>query len=231
MFQRHPAGLWVSAVGAEPSRCSFIAYSGVPVHLRPGGSPVGWLRPGRSLIRGPVVRAGCHRRGVHHPGHRLAGSSSSRRGTGDSRTPRGVRLRQLDLKRVQLLFQRNASTHQRMQFVISQIQSQRPECDSESWSSVVRVRDGYSFGCLDYKKVGGVPVPESGLMSGDLFCGEEHFQPGCGQQYHRLLDGSLAGRRRGGQLAAPPILPSVGFTSQTSVFGYQSYHTGAPDQP
>ena len=70
------------------------------------------------------------------------------------------------LLKAQLIFQRNASTPERMQFVISQIQSQRPECDSESWSPVVRVRDGHSRNCLQfYTHVGKVPVPE-GLMSG-----------------------------------------------------------------
>ena len=70
------------------------------------------------------------------------------------------------LLKAQLLFQRNASTPERMQFVISQIQSQRPECDSESWGPVVRDRDGHSRNCLQfYTKVGDVPVPE-GLMSG-----------------------------------------------------------------
>ena len=52
------------------------------------------------------------------------------------------------LLKAQLIFQRNASTHERMQFVISQIQSQRPECDSESWSPVVRARPGHSRDCL-----------------------------------------------------------------------------------
>ena len=70
------------------------------------------------------------------------------------------------LLKEQLVFQRNASSYERMQFVISQIQSQRPECDSESWSPVVRVKKGHSRGCFDVslKKVGDVPVPE-GLMS------------------------------------------------------------------
>ena len=71
------------------------------------------------------------------------------------------------LLKAQLIFQRNATNPERMQFVISQIQSQRPECDSESWGPVVRVRQGHPFGCLDYKKVGGVPVPD-GLGGGDL---------------------------------------------------------------
>ena len=72
------------------------------------------------------------------------------------------------LLKAQLLFQRNASNPERMQFVISQIQSQRPECDSESWGPVVRDRDGYSRNCLQsFTKVGDVPVPD-GLMSGPL---------------------------------------------------------------
>ena len=105
------------------------------------------------------------------------------------------------LLKAQLLFQRNATNPERMQFVISQIQSQRPECDSESWGPVVRDREGHPRNCLDHSKVGDVPVPE-GLMSGDLTDrGEEHFQPGRGQQYHRLLDGSCC-RKRGGHQSA-----------------------------
>ena len=65
------------------------------------------------------------------------------------------------LLKEQLVFQRNASGHERMQFVISQIQSQRPECDSESWSPVVRVNNGHSRDCLDAdSNIGDVPVPE-----------------------------------------------------------------------
>ena len=52
------------------------------------------------------------------------------------------------LLKQQLVFQRNASNYQRMQFVISRIQSQRSECDSESWSPVVRTRQGHSRACF-----------------------------------------------------------------------------------
>ena len=74
------------------------------------------------------------------------------------------------LLKAQLVFQRNASNHQRMQFVISQIQSQRSECDSESWSPVVRTRQGWSRDCLDTgnTKVGDVPVPEGLTTSGGV---------------------------------------------------------------
>ena len=72
------------------------------------------------------------------------------------------------LLKAQLVFQRNATNHQRMQFVISQIQSQRPECDSESWSPVVRVDQGYPFGCPAHSKVGDVPVPEGLTTSGGV---------------------------------------------------------------
>ena len=67
------------------------------------------------------------------------------------------------LLKEQLVFQRNASDHGRMQFVISRIQSQRSECAPESWSPVVRVRPGYSPGCLDGDSIkgGNFPVPES----------------------------------------------------------------------
>ena len=55
-------------------------------------------------------------------------------------------------------------THERMQFVISQIQSQRPECDSEAWSPCGEgAGSGAStFDCLNVgdSKVGDVPVPE-----------------------------------------------------------------------
>ena len=72
------------------------------------------------------------------------------------------------LLKQQLVFQRNASAQERMHCVISRIQSQRSECDSESWSPVVRTRRGHSRDCLDasYKKVGDVPVPEGLTTSG-----------------------------------------------------------------
>ena len=72
------------------------------------------------------------------------------------------------LLKEQLVFQRNASNHERMQFVISRIQSRRSECSSEAWSPVVRARPGHPLDCLDgdSNKVRDVPVPE-GLMLGD----------------------------------------------------------------
>ena len=75
------------------------------------------------------------------------------------------------LLKTQLVFQRNATNPERMQFVISQIQSQRSECDSESWGPVVRVKRGHSRDCLDEdsnKKVGDVPVPEGLRTSGGV---------------------------------------------------------------
>ena len=131
------------------------------------------------------------------------------------------------LLKAQLVFQRNASNHQRMQFVISQIQSQRPECDSESWSPVVRVRQGHSFGCLQFSThVGDVPVPE-GLMSGGA----------AKNTSSRDADNNIIVYWTGPAVAAGEgtSLPSdaaicwlyVSDLSRRS----ESYHTGAPDQP
>ena len=72
----------------------------------------------------------------------------------------------------QLIIQRNASNPDRMQFVIRWIQSRRSECDSESWSPVVRTRRGHPQNCLARSTknvgedvvVGEVAVP-GGLMT------------------------------------------------------------------
>ena len=71
----------------------------------------------------------------------------------------------------QLVVQRTASTAERMQFLISQIQGRRDECSMDLWDPVVRDRSGRPLGCNfdddddDDPDVGGVSVPE-GLKSG-----------------------------------------------------------------
>ncbi len=64
----------------------------------------------------------------------------------------------------QLVVQRTASTSDRMQFLISQIQGRRDECSLDLWNPVVRVREGYPVGCHfpggDHT-VGEIPVPAS----------------------------------------------------------------------
>ena len=106
------------------------------------------------------------------------------------------------LLKEQLVFQRNAFDDERMQFVISRIQSQRSECGPESWSPVVRAASWAStrlFGRGGFQQGGrcsGARGPQDERRRG-----EEHFQPGREQQHHRLLDGS--GRQvRGGHRPA-----------------------------
>ena len=70
----------------------------------------------------------------------------------------------------QLVVQRTASTPERMQFLISQIQGRRDECSMDLWDPVVRQRAGRPFGChfptsAGDPEVGGVSVPE-GLKHG-----------------------------------------------------------------
>ncbi len=71
------------------------------------------------------------------------------------------------LLKEQLVFQRTASDPERMQFLVSRIQSQRSDCASESWSPVVKANLGHPNGCLNGPpvKVGDVPVPD-GLKTG-----------------------------------------------------------------
>ena len=66
----------------------------------------------------------------------------------------------------QLVFQRTASTPERMQFLVSRIQGQRSECGPEFWNPVVKVDAGHPRDCPgpDHK-VGGVSVPD-GLKDG-----------------------------------------------------------------
>ena len=65
----------------------------------------------------------------------------------------------------QLVFQRTASTPDRMQFLVSRIQGQRSECGPEVWNPVVKSA-GYPDGCPEVDhKVGGVVVPD-GLKNG-----------------------------------------------------------------
>ena len=73
------------------------------------------------------------------------------------------------LLKEQLVFQRNASNPERMQFVISRIQSRRSECSSESWSPVVRTRPGRPHDCLEGDKIkGGDVVVHAGLGGAGL---------------------------------------------------------------
>ena len=66
----------------------------------------------------------------------------------------------------QLVFQRTASTTERMQFLVSRIQGQRSECGPEFWNPVVKVNAGHPNGCPEADhKVGGVAVPD-GLKNG-----------------------------------------------------------------
>ena len=62
----------------------------------------------------------------------------------------------------QLVVQRTASTSERMQFLISQIQGRRDECSLDLWNPVVKqVRDGYPAGCPDGDhRLGSIPVPD-----------------------------------------------------------------------
>ena len=65
----------------------------------------------------------------------------------------------------QLVFQRTASTPDRMQFLVSRIQGQRSECGPEFWNPVVKSA-GHPNGCPESgHKVGGVDVP-NGLKDG-----------------------------------------------------------------
>ena len=63
--------------------------------------------------------------------------------------------------RQQLVINRAASTRERMQFVIQQIQSKRGECGPEYWNPVIR--DGGAVGVVD-DTVGGMPFPQ-GLLN------------------------------------------------------------------
>ena len=71
----------------------------------------------------------------------------------------------------QLVVQRTASTPDRMQFLISQIQGRRDECSLDLWSPVVRDRPGYPMGCHfpggDHT-VGEIPVRDSLKTSGSV---------------------------------------------------------------
>ena len=73
----------------------------------------------------------------------------------------------------QLVFQRNVSSPDKMQFLIAQIQGRRSECVADMWNPVVKKNEGQSHGCLVGKVevnvdgvmvsvdgVGGVPVPK-----------------------------------------------------------------------
>ena len=71
----------------------------------------------------------------------------------------------------QLVVQRTASTPDRMQFLISQIQGRRDECSMDLWDPVVRQRAGHPVGC-DFggsdHTVGEIPVPDSLKASGSV---------------------------------------------------------------
>ena len=72
----------------------------------------------------------------------------------------------------QLVVQRTASTPERMQFLISQIQGRRDECSLDVWNPVVRHRDGYPNGCgfedSDHQTVGEVPAPDGLKVSASV---------------------------------------------------------------
>ena len=64
----------------------------------------------------------------------------------------------------QLVFQRSASTPERMGYVVSRIQAQRDECVLESWSPVVKQDPGIPYGCQDGWKIGALEVPEESTL-------------------------------------------------------------------
>ncbi len=80
------------------------------------------------------------------------------------------------LLRTQLVFQRNASTPERMQYVVNQIQAQNDECRPDLWYPVIKVHGtGFAHGCRDVDTssppqpiwhIGGVQVPETSLRDG-----------------------------------------------------------------
>ena len=59
----------------------------------------------------------------------------------------------------QLVFQRAASTYERMNSVIKQIQAQRDECASDIWAPIVAEFAGGDNGCPDVTEVGDTDVP------------------------------------------------------------------------
>ena len=76
----------------------------------------------------------------------------------------------------QLVFQRNVSSPDKMQFLIAQVQGQRSDCSADMWNPVVRKRVGHPPGCFESDDevsfegalvpgMGGVAVP-SGLRDG-----------------------------------------------------------------
>ena len=71
--------------------------------------------------------------------------------------------------RQQLVINRTASTRERMQFVIQQVQSKRKECSPEFWNPVV-LKDGSSpkgvAGTGTDATVGGMTIPAGGLFDG-----------------------------------------------------------------
>ena len=70
------------------------------------------------------------------------------------------------LLRTQLVFQRNASTPVRMQYIINKVQAQNDECSSDLWAPVMKTGAGEPSGCRDGWEVGGVQIPETSLRVG-----------------------------------------------------------------
>ena len=70
------------------------------------------------------------------------------------------------LLRTQLVFQRNASTPVRMQYIINKVQAQNDECRHDLWNPAVKAGSGEPPGCRDGWEVGGVQVPETSLRVG-----------------------------------------------------------------
>ena len=65
----------------------------------------------------------------------------------------------------QLVFQRNVTDHERMQFLIKQIQGRQAGCEREFWNPQVKQAHGYTVGCpaegdSQRDDIGGVYVPD-----------------------------------------------------------------------
>ena len=131
-------GWFMAALGAAVA-VFFVAYSGYlfisaqgdPQRMAQARSSLVGVVVGLVVIGGAFIIPGTISRFVIEPAGGI--SVEPRAGLGCD-----------GLLKEQLVFQRNATSHDRMQFVVSRIQSRRSECGPESWSPVVRSRPGAS---------------------------------------------------------------------------------------
>ena len=130
------------------------------------------------------------------------------------------------LLKAQLLFQRNATNPERMQFVISQIQSQRPECDSEAWTPVVKTDEGHPHDCLEGdSKVGDVPVPKGLTSAGGV------VKPTSSRDADNNIIVYWTGPAVGfGEATSLPSDSAICWLYVSDLSRWtESYHAGAPD--